>query len=294
VERNRELERRDGIRRHFEADWTVLAAIEPAYASYVQSERERLGENHPLFQTQYALRTLSGGGRLFDSTQRAQLQGAHARISVPIAGETYVAGLDIGGQAFGSGERDGRGHDATVLTISRVLPASPGAIVQEPRLEVVDHAVFRGDPHDALIARLADLLGRVWRVQRLSVDATGLGETVAQLLSRALGDDVVRPLKFTSDSKSRLGYGLISAVNGGRLRMYTPDGSDEYRAFWQEIERARVAYRPNQAMNFFVDASEGHDDYLVSLALTADAGAAMDGRPRIARGRMRAGFGELN
>jgi hypothetical protein len=103
----------------------------------------------------------------------------------------------------------------------------------------VEHVAFSGEPHDAVLARLADLLGRVWRVRRLAVDATGLGETMARLLARALGDDVVRPLKFTSQSKSRLGYGLLAAANGGRLRMYAADGSDEYREFWSEMQRTR-------------------------------------------------------
>jgi hypothetical protein len=76
--------------------------------------------------------------------------------------------------------------------------------------------------------------------------------------------------------------------------MYAADGSPEQQSFWREIECARLAYRRNQTMNFFVDPAEGHDDYLVSLALSLDAALTLDGRPRIARGRVRRGFGELN
>ena len=36
-------ERRDGVRRHFEFDWQVVAAHNPEYASFVENERERLG-----------------------------------------------------------------------------------------------------------------------------------------------------------------------------------------------------------------------------------------------------------
>jgi hypothetical protein len=74
VQHNLELERRDGIRRHFEADWTRVAEFNPAYARYVESERARLGEDHPLFRTQYALKTVAGKGRLFSPSQRAQMQ----------------------------------------------------------------------------------------------------------------------------------------------------------------------------------------------------------------------------
>ena len=287
VEENLERERRDGIRRHFQADWTAVAALNPEYACYVEAERERLGENHPLFLTQYALRTVSGGGRLFTGTQRAQLQGAHRRQHAPQTGETYVAGLDVGGQSFSGADtqQEQGGHDSTVLTIARVIAPAPDALVQEPRLEVVEQLAFTGDHHDEVFVRVVDLLGDVWRVRRVAVDATGLGETLARLLARALGEDVVRPLRFSAGSKSRLGYDLLAAVNGGRLRMYAADGSSEYRLSWHEIERARVAYRPNQTMNFYVAPSEGHDDFLISLALAVDAARELDTRPRVARGR---------
>ena len=51
-------------------------------------------------------------------------------------------------------------------------------------------------------------------MRRVAVDATGLGETLARLLMRTLGDEVVRPVRFTAEAKSRLGYGLL----GGERR----------------------------------------------------------------------------
>ncbi len=280
VQHNLELQRRDGIRRHFAADWQEVALHNPAYGRYVAAERERLGENHPLFLTQYSLKTVPGAGRLFSASQRAQLAGTRARQHAPAAGETYVAGLDIGGAGESGGE-----HDATVLTIARVIEPAGEALLQAPRLEIVEQVALTGVPHDELFARLADLLGRVWGVRRVVVDATGLGETLARLLERTLGADIVRPLKITSESKSRLGYQLLAAVNSGRLRMYAGDGSAEYAEFWRQVEAARVAYRPNQQMSFYVDAAEGHDDYLVSLALTVQAASDPIQRPRVARGR---------
>jgi hypothetical protein len=122
----------------------------------------------------------------------------------------------------------------------------------------------------------------------VTVDATGLGETIAWMLERSLGDDVVRPLKFGAESKSKLGHELIAAANGGRLRSYAGDGSTEHAEFWRQLELARVAYRPSQQMNFFVDPADGHDDYLVSLALAVEAASDAITAPRIARGRVRA------
>jgi hypothetical protein len=288
VQTNLELERRDGIRRHFTADWTAVADFNPAYARYVEGERARLGGNHPLFLTQYALKTISGGGRLFSASQRAQLQGTHARQSAPSSEEVHVAGLDLGGQEWDGDEntKNEKRNDASVLTIARAVMPPSNAIVQEPRLEIVEHLAFSGTAHDALFVRLADLLGEVWRVRRVAVDATGLGETLARLLSRRLGDDVMQPVKFTAESKSKLGYGLLAAANGGRLKMYAADGLREYAEFWREAELARVRYRPNRQMNFFVAPSDGHDDYVVSAALAVQAANEIETRPRLARGRL--------
>ena len=74
----------------------------------------------------------------------------------------------------------------------------------------------------------------------------------------------------------------MAAVNSGRLKMYASDGSTEYQEFWSEIDNAKSQYRPNQTMNFYVDPVKGHDDFLMSLALTLEA--ANNYEPREARG----------
>jgi len=283
-QRHLELERSDGIKRHFEFTWEVVAEHNPAYGRYVEGERDRLGEHHPLFRTQYCLKPISGGGRLFTPGHLAQLAGRHPRQRAPARGETYVAGLDIAGAGEESSVQP-RDRDSTVLTIARATYPEEAALVQEPRLEVVEHYVWTDEPHDRLLPRLADLLREVWQVRRLAVDATGLGETIARLLVRALGSHVVTPVKFTQEAKSRLGYGLLAATNAGRLKLYEADGSIEYRHCLRELEVARATYRANQTMNFFVEPADGHDDYLMSLALLVDAGS--DAAPRVARGSMR-------
>ena len=55
-QRNLELEAGDGIKRHFRYDWQEVARYNPAYLAYVEAERERLGEKHPLFLTLLFLR----------------------------------------------------------------------------------------------------------------------------------------------------------------------------------------------------------------------------------------------
>ena len=301
-----ELEQRDGIRRHFEYPWEVVAQANPSYARFVEAERERLGEDHPLFLTQYCLRPISGSGQLFSDVQRALLQGNHLRQRQPGAGDarvTFVAGLDVGGQMLEPGRRE---PDATVLTIARCRDEGTGDRVEEQgsdadetgrrdlgsarslagewagrTLEVVEHYAWRGEAQDVLAHAVIRLLRDIWRVRRVAVDATGVGEGLGAALVAQLGRSKVLRLRFSTEVKSRLGFGLLAAA--GRLRCYAADGSEEYRAFWRELRLARAVYRPNRTMNFFVEPAHGHDDYLVSLALTVEAAAS--GGPRVARGR---------
>ena len=80
---NLELERKDGIRRHFRFDWQEVGKYNPLYLTSVQIEMDRLGPNHPLFLTQYCLLPIHGGGGFLNSQQRDQLKGDHSRLSHP-------------------------------------------------------------------------------------------------------------------------------------------------------------------------------------------------------------------
>lgn len=288
-EANLEAERCDGVKRHFSFDWEVVAACNPLYRRYVESERARLGEEHPLFRTQYLLMPIAGQGGLFSPQQLAGMQGRHPRQHGPITGRTYVAGLDVAGGDDGQSDPQraastGSTRDATVLTIGELDFSTCDEVLHEPRVKVVEHYRWRGTPHSRLLPQLIDILKSRWACRRVVVDATGIGHTVASFLERALGKAMVSPFTFTAQRKSRLGYDLMAAVNTGRVKMYARDGSQEWAEFWSEMHSAKAQYRQNQTLNFYVEESRGHDDYLVSLALLVEASRYL---PRIARGRVR-------
>ena len=283
---NLELERKDGIKRHFCYDWEEVARFNPDYLAYVEAERERLGENHPLFLTQYRLLPIRGGGGFFSPQQRAQLEGEHSRKHHPEPGKTYVAGIDLAGEAE---EAEGVAlralkprRDSTVVTIGELDFSPCNDVIKQPRINVVEHYWWTGKKHTELYAQLVDILKNVWHCRRIVVDATGVGEPVSSFLRKALGSKVI-PFTFTQRSKSELGFNLLAAVNSGRLKMYKGDGSAEYQEFWLEMEKARSQYRPNQTMNFYVDPAQGHDDFLMSLALLVEA--ANHYMPRGAKGK---------
>jgi len=287
---NVELERKDGIKRHFRYDWQEIAKYNPDYLRYVDGEKERLGESHPLFQTQYCLRPIRGGGGFLSLQQRAQLQGVHSRLARPVEGRVYVAGIDLAGEAEEAQDAMLRAikprQDSTVVTIGELEFSSCDDIVAAPRTKIVEHYWWTGKPHASLYPQLVDILKGVWGCKRVVVDATGVGAGVASFLQKALGRSVAIPFVFTQQSKSKLGFDLLAAMNSGRVKMYAADGSEEYREYWSQMEWAKSTFRPSQTMNFYVDPKQGHDDFLMSLALLIEAAKY---EPRSARGRFREG-----
>ena len=143
------------------------------------------------------------------------------------------------------------------------------------------HYWWTGKKHTVLYQQLVDILKNVWKCKKVVVDATGVGQPVSSFLRKTFGSRVV-PFVFTQRSKSELGFNLLAAINSGRLKMYAGDGSLEYQQFWLEIEKAKSQYRPSQTMNFYVDPTDGHDDFLMSLALLTKAADLY--LPRGARG----------
>ena len=284
---NYELERKDGIKRHFRYDWQEVAKYNPDYLAYVDAERERLGENHPLFLTQYRLLPIHGGGGYLSHQQRAQVSGEHSRRHQPESGKTYVAGIDLAGEA----EEEGAylralkpRQDSTVVTIGELDFSLCDEVQKQPRIHIVEHYWWTGRKHAELYPQLVDILKNVWHCRRVVVDASGVGQPVSSFLRAALGTRV-SPFTFTAQSKSGLGFNLLAAINSGRLKMYAGDGSAEEQEFWFEIEKAKSQYRPSQTMNFYVDPAQGHDDFLMSLALLVEAASQYE--PRGARGSMR-------
>lgn len=283
---NLELEKSDGVKRHFRYDWREIARHNTDYERYVESERTRLGEDHPLFRTQYALLPIRGGGGFLTRQQIVLMMGTHQRLKEPQDHTVaYVAGIDLAGER----EQDQQTaltsarprQDSTVITIAEVDTIQRSHInLVQPTLRVVEHYQWTGTPHSALYTQIVSALKK-WSCQRVLVDATGIGQPVASFLRAQLGSRVV-PFTFTQKSKSDMGFELLSFVNSSRLKLYQQDGSDEYRELTFQLERAKAQYRPNQTMNFYVDPQDGHDDFLMSLALAAEA--ARDFSPRTAKG----------
>ena len=274
---NRDLEKKDGIKRHFEYNWQTLAAISTDYAQFVESERIRLGEEHPIFRTQYKLQPLTGQNQFISPTQRAQMQGTHPAQNEPTPGKQYIAGIDLAGEDEQSADAALRSakprKDSVVVTIAELDYSAITDTLQEPRIKIVQHYWWTGHKHRELYTTLLDILQNVWKCTRIAVDASGVGAGVASFLQQAIGHQVEQVV-FSAPKKSQLGFAFLAAVNSGRFKVYneTPN-SQTLQEFWYEIEHARYEMRAQQTINYYVPEEEGHDDFLTSAILTAHAAA---------------------
>ncbi len=272
---NLEIERATGQRRHFEYNWQACAASNPHYERFVQVEIERLGYDHPAIQTQYFLRPISAAGHFFNDLQRLLLAGSHAWEREPgVAGDEvacYIAGLDVGGEERANPADPTKVHgkrDASVLTIGRVEYNE----LHLPGVAVVHQQWWTGMSYPEQYAAVLALCEQ-WNIRRLVVDNTGQGAGLASLLVEKLGAERVETCTFTRPAKSRLGYQLLALINSGRFTLYAPTDAPReiYEECWSQVRAARYSLPASETINFYVDPAEGHDDFLISLALCAHA-----------------------
>jgi len=257
---------RDFLPLHHEVPWPEVARSNPGYGEYVRHERRRLGAGHPLYLSQYELRTVEAEGRLLTPAQLVRLEGTHPGLRAPVPGERYVGALDCAGE--------GARADASVLTIGRIGAGG--------RCEVVRQVAWRSAAYARLTADVA-AIARHWRLERLVVDATGLGGPIAARLAESLGPRVA-PFAFTAASKAALGFALIAAIETGRLLLHADDGSPEAAAVRAELAACGGEFTPGGGLRW--GNERGHDDYVASLALclhaaeAAGPGRRATGRPR--------------
>jgi hypothetical protein len=145
-----------------------------------------------------------------------------------------------------------------------------------PCVEIVHQQCWTGKAHLEQYAAALALVER-WNVRTLVIDATGLGEGLASLLASRLGHERARAFHFTQPGKSHLAFQLLGLINSGRLTLPTRVSSplQIYDECWQQLCQARYRLPAPDVLNMYVDPADGHDDYLMSLALLTEALAGL-------------------
>jgi hypothetical protein len=65
---------------------------------------------------------------------------------------------------------------------------------------------------------------------------------------------------------------LLALLNSGRLKLYAAHQAPQaiYAECWQQLRQARSRSPAPDLLDMYVDPADGHDDFLISLALLAE------------------------
>jgi hypothetical protein len=112
-----------------------------------------------------------------------------------------------------------------------------------------------------------------------------LASFLADRLSSGPKRVIVEPFVFTGKSKSDPGWAFVGLIDGGPIKEYADDGADITRIYRHQLAACtyEVLPGPGKLLRWSAPPSRGHDDLLVSTAMTARLDA-MDWRDRTARG----------
>jgi hypothetical protein len=200
------------------------------------------------------------------------LRGKHEWLDTPEEDYIgyFVAGIDVGGEArqkSGVSQPSWK-HDSTVMTVARVITNE----LDLPSLQIVHQVELRGKLYTEQYAQFVDLCEQ-WDIRRLVIDATGLGDGLASFLRARLGEERVVPFHFSRQSKSKLTYHMLSLIDTGRLKMYKDNSApdDISTEAWKQLKLARYRVPGENLLEMYVSTEEGHDDYLISMALCCEA-----------------------
>jgi hypothetical protein len=247
-------EKQDGIQRLFQINCEQVGEVVPAYKDFVASQVASLGRNHPFIRTQFYSEEVDDQAGMFTAERIALMQGDHPAQSAPRPGGIYLFTLDVGGEDFsasaspiwgdGRGESfsplplderagsksfsplpEGRGvggeganRDSTALTIFEIDLVTFAGVIHQPLFKVVSRVQWTGARQVSIFKQIAALVG-LWKPHKIITDATGVGEGITGMLAQAYGSQVI-PFKFTQQSKSRLGWDFLAAIETGRFKEY--------------------------------------------------------------------------
>lgn len=148
------------------------------------------------------------------------------------------------------------------IDLARTIDYTVVTVVGDRMGSIIQHEAHRWNrcPWQQTVERIVGIVQRV-RPRLVVVDATGVGDPIAEALSARLGGWVrVEPFKFTADSKRQAIDALAQAIETERIRLLDDPVQTE--------ELVSYEYQPTQGGSIRTGAPVGlHDDMVMALAL---------------------------
>lgn len=240
------LQEQDGIQRVFRVPWELRAMDNPKYGEHVQKERDRLGETHPIYLSQYCLVPLTGLGKFLSPKSLDKLfDSDHPRLAQPRAGQIYVGGVDYSGAGetpdIGSFDLErAMKRDSTVALIGELYWREQEDVDGRKRLipcvRIVACRIWTAETYrspEDLTDELDEFFFAVFRCLRVTADARGVGDGPSQMLYRRRPAMVTR-LQSTAPDVTRIGHRLQGAIGSDRFKWWRRDENEKLREDWQE------------------------------------------------------------
>jgi hypothetical protein len=303
--KKQELEREtaaDGIRRIFFVTPDQVTASNPNYGRFLAAQERRYGRFHPIVAAEYYLEPVNGSGGLFPPERQALMRGRHPRRHDPDPDAIYVATIDVAGQDEAAtdpiAQLQNPARDYTAVTIFQIINSqsliSQSLVSQSPIYHATDTFTDHGSRHfqdtagrPKLAERLLAYL-RHWNVIHTVIDASGVGQGLADWLTAALGKSQVTAVNFAGRAqKAMLGSSFLALIETGRFKYWAGDedtpGSDGWW-FWRQVEACTYSLPANgrfeRDLRWGVPAQARihtpagmeliHDDRLLSAALVVE------------------------
>jgi DNA-binding transcriptional regulator WhiA len=238
---------------HHEADYVVAQAANPYYRKYVAKEIKKLGYDSPEFMMAYRLFWPISRGMLFTKTMlEEKCYNKKIGFVKSYKGSPCMAGLDLG-----------KTIDSTVLTILMPEWNNADEFGNMPKT-ILDWLEIEGDDWESQYNKICEKLENYW-IDTLIVDATGLGDPVAERLSLLLPEMNVAPFVFTPSNKDTAYKYLIQEVANSRVIVPADKNAsktERFRKFENQMTMLKKEYQGKFLSPATAD-DKVHDDYCV-------------------------------
>lgn len=268
IQRNvKDYESGERKRNHFQYNYETVCKYNSNYEKYINGEKRRLGEDSDEFQMSYNLKWLLERGMFIEDKKLDDLGEQSLGRTLMETKKAHVVGIDCG-----------KNNDSTVVTVGEVDWDNPVVVEESKDPNVPDYVIY-----DTTITDWLELQGDNWEeqyhqiisylknfnVQKIVIDATGVGSPIADRLAASVECEVV-PYVFSTPSKSELYKHFNTLVNMKKFHYPANEEAKEtreYRRFIEQMLNLIKEFKGQHMVCCHPNDKDAHDDYPDSSAL---------------------------
>ena len=264
MNKNRQTQR--GKRQlHFQNDWKTVAKYNADYAKSVRGHMLRMGEDSDAFQMSFCLKWLLERGMFTTEGVMASLGDKSMKPEKFYFQTPVVVGID-----------PARKMDSTVVTVVWVDWDRPDEFGYFPH-RILNWLETNGQWEEQYFQIVRFL--EAYNVLAVGVDSSGLGDVVADRLTRLLAHkncEVVAMSSNTPDQSKRWKH-LMSLMDRGKVSWPAhaeTQRTKTWQRFYNQMVEAEKIYQGQHILIKAPEIADAHDDFVdsfaIACALTAD------------------------